>query len=158
MDPETPWLSERQQQTWRGWLAMSTRLPAALHHELQADADLSLPDFDVLVQLTEAAEGRVRVTELAQALHWERSRLSHHVKRMEARGLVVREECLDDKRGAYVALTPAGRTATERAAPAHVRTVRRLVFDALTEQEVAALGAITDKVLAQLALVATVAR
>ena len=110
---------------------MGSRLPAALNRQLQRDSDLSLQDFDVLVQLTDVDEGRVRVSALAAALGWERSRLSHHVTRMERRGLVAREECDDDGRGAFVVLTPAGRAAIERAAPGHVRTVRSLVFDAL---------------------------
>lgn len=150
MDPDAPWLTERQQRTWRRWLALNARLPAALHRELQADSDLSLQDFDVLVQLTDTPHGRVRVSELAAALQWERSRLSHHVKRMAGRGLVEREECVEDGRGAFVVLTAAGRDAIERAAPGHVRTVRRLVIDTLTEQELDVLAGIADKVLAAL--------
>ncbi|WP_240649484.1 MarR family winged helix-turn-helix transcriptional regulator [Streptomyces sp. Z26] len=151
MDPDTPWLSTEQQRVWRNWLRMNTELSAALHRRLQADSDLSLPDYDVLVQLTDTAEARVRVLDLARALRWERSRLSHHVKRMEGRGLVRREEVPGDGRGAYVALTSHGRTVIERAAPAHVRTVRGLVVDAVTDAELAALGAVVDKVLARLA-------
>ena len=147
---ETPWLDDAQQRVWRAWLAMGSRLPAALNRQLQRDSDLSLQDFDVLVQLTDAGDGRVRVSALAAALGWERSRLSHHVTRMQRRGLVVREECGDDGRGAFVVLTPAGRTAIEQAAPDHVRTVRSLVFDALTPAEVASLGAITAKLLDRL--------
>jgi len=146
----TPWLDDRQQQAWRAWLAMGSRLPAALNRQLQRDSDLSLQDFDVLVQLTDAEDGRVRVSALAAALGWERSRLSHHVTRMERRGLVAREECGDDGRGAFVVLTPEGRAAIEAAAPGHVRTVRSLVFDALTPAEVASLEAITAKVLGRL--------
>ncbi len=145
-----PWLSDKQQYVWRRWLTASALLPAALHRELQADAGLSLPDFDVLVQLTDSPEGRVRVTDLARALSWEKSRASHHLTRMERRGLVKREECRDDGRGAFVVLTPDGRTAIEQAAPGHVRTVRSLVFDQLTEEEVDALESILDKVLARL--------
>src|SRR3954454_9231455 len=96
------WLTDTQQRVWRSWLAANALLPAALHRELQADAGLSLPDFDVLVRLTDSGEGRVRMSDLARALTWERSRLSHHVKRMERRGLVRREECPDDGRGAFV--------------------------------------------------------
>jgi DNA-binding MarR family transcriptional regulator len=145
-----PWLDDAQQSLWRQWLAVQARLPAALHRRLLADSGLSLPDFDVLVQLTDVADGRLRVLELATALQWERSRLSHHVKRMEARGLVEREECVDDGRGAYVVLTEAGRAAITAAAPDHVRTVRRLVFDALDESDLRALDRITSRVLARI--------
>ena len=146
----TPWLSERQQHVWRRWLTATALLPAALHRELQADAGLSLPDFDVLVHLTDSPEGRVRVTDLARALSWEKSRASHHLTRMERRGLVRREECGDDGRGAYVRLTEEGRTAIEQAAPGHVRAVRALVFDQLTDHEVAVLDSALGKVLAGL--------
>jgi DNA-binding MarR family transcriptional regulator len=90
------------------------------------------------------------VSELAAVLQWERSRLSHHVKRMERRGLVEREECADDGRGAYVVLTAAGRAALTAAAPDHVRTVRRLVFDALDDDDLCALDRITAKLLDRL--------
>lgn len=149
MSTEIPWLTGKQQRLWRRWLTLNALLPAALHRELQVDSGLSLPDFEVLVQLTDIPEGRVRVNDLARALHWERSRLSHHITRMERRDLIKREECPNDKRGAFVVLTRAGRTAIEQAAPAHVRTVRRLVFDALTEEDTDALAAVVDKVLAR---------
>ena len=151
MTPDSPWLTDEQQRVWRRWLAVNDQLPAALHRELQADSDLSLQDFDVLVQLTDAVEGRVRVSELATALRWERSRLSHHVKRMEGRGLVRREECADDGRGAFVVLTAAGRAAIERAAPgarAHGAPARLRRADPTRSSRRSA--AITGKVLTQL--------
>lgn len=150
MSPDVEWLTTEQEQVWRRWLTLNALLPAALHRELQADAGLSLPDFDVLVHLTDSPAGRVRVSDLAHALQWEKSRLSHHVTRMERRGLVCREECPDDARGAFVVVTPAGRAAIEQAAPGHVRTVRELIFDQLTGAEVASLDVITRKVLARL--------
>jgi DNA-binding MarR family transcriptional regulator len=150
MTTESPWLTTKQQRVWRDWLAMNARLAAALHKQLQKDSGLSLPDFDVLVQLTDTAQGRVRILPLANALGWERSRLSHHIKRMEARGLLEREECPQDGRGAFVVLTPAGREAIQRAAPEHARTVRDLVFDALTDNELDIVARFTDKVLNRL--------
>lgn len=150
MDDESPWLTRKQQRVWRGWLAMNAQVPAVLHRQLQADAGLSLQDFDILVQLTDTADGKLRISELAKALNWERSRFSHHYKRMEARGLVEREECPDDARGAFIVLTPAGRTAIEQAAPAHARAVRDLVFDSLSDDELEAVGRFTDRVLGRL--------
>ncbi|WP_344681328.1 MarR family winged helix-turn-helix transcriptional regulator [Saccharopolyspora taberi] len=129
---------------------MYTQLAARLHREMQADSGLSLTDFEVLVRLTDQDEPRLRVGELAQALQWEKSRLSHHLARMQRRGLVVRQECPEDARGAFIALTGKGRTAIEQAAPAHVETVRDLVFDQLTEDQVDALAAIADCVLDRL--------
>jgi DNA-binding MarR family transcriptional regulator len=150
MTDESPWLPAEAQQLWRRWLRLNALLPGVLHRELQADAGLSLPDFDVLVQLTDSPEGRVRVSDLARGLHWERSRVSHHITRMERRGLVRREECRDDGRGAWVVLTEQGRAVIEQAAPAHVATVRRLVFDALTPQEAQVMAEVIEKVLARL--------
>jgi DNA-binding MarR family transcriptional regulator len=150
MTDESPWLPAEAQQLWRRWLRLNALLPGVLHRELQADAGLSLPDFDVLVQLTDSPEGRVRVSDLARGLHWERSRVSHHITRMERRGLVRREECRDDGRGAWVMLTEQGRAVIEQAAPAHVATVRRLVFDALTPQEAQVMAEVIEKVLARL--------
>ena len=146
----TRWLDETEQRAWRGYLRMQGRLSAQLNRQLQADSELSLADFDVLVHLTDVPDGRVRVLELARQLEWEQSRTSHQVARMQKRGLVVREECADDRRGAFVVLTPAGRAAIEAAAPRHVATVRRLVFDALSTEQVAALGAIAEQVHARL--------
>ena len=146
MTEDTTWLNERQQRVWRSWLAMNAQLPAALHKQLQQDSGLSLLDFDVLVQLSETCEGKIRVVPLATALGWERSRLSHHIKRMEGRGLVMREECHDDGRGAFVVLTSAGREAVERAAPGHLQTVRELVFDSLSDEELDLLERFTANV------------
>jgi DNA-binding MarR family transcriptional regulator len=129
---------------------MTTRLEARLNHELQETAGLSLADYDVLVPLSEAPEGRLRAFELAAGLGWERSRLSHHVARMERRGLVTREDCVADRRGAFVVLADRGRTAIEEAAPAHVESVRHLVFEGLSSEEVTSLGAFTESVLRRL--------
>jgi len=143
---DAQWLDDREQRAWRGYLRMHARLSVALHRQLQTDSDLSLTDFAVLVQLTDAAESRVRVSDLARALQWEQSRTSHHLSRMQRRGLVRRDECPDDRRGAFIVLTADGRAAIEAAAPRHVQTVRRLVFDQLTQAQVDALAAIADRV------------
>ena len=135
---------------WRRWLTLNARLSATLQRELHDDAGLSMPDYEVLVHLTDSPAGRVRVTDLARLLQWERSRVSHHVTRMESRRLVQRVECAEDGRGAFVVITPQGRAAIEQAAPGHVNTVRRLVFDALGSEEIHVFATIIDKVLAQL--------
>ena len=150
MGPEVRWLTAQEEHLWRGWLKLNTDLATTLQRELQQDVGLSMPDFEVLVHLTDNPEGRVRVTDLAGLLQWERSRVSHHVTRMEGRGLVARVECSEDGRGAFVVITPQGRAAIEEAAPGHVRAVRRLMFDALSEEETAALAAVIDKLLARL--------
>ncbi|MDT0609020.1 MarR family winged helix-turn-helix transcriptional regulator [Streptomyces lancefieldiae] len=145
MTNDIPWLNDDEQHMWRQWMGLHAELLATLNREMQADTGLSNPDYQVLVVLTDSAEGRIRVSDLAASLQWERSRVSHHVARMEKRDLVSRRGCPDDGRGAFVRITETGRAAIERAAPAHVRAVRDLVFDALTADEVAQLGAIFDR-------------
>ncbi|MGH3433539.1 MAG: MarR family winged helix-turn-helix transcriptional regulator [Thermocrispum sp.] len=130
---------------------MTKQLNAVLVRRMQAESDLSMADFEVLVQLTDKADGRVRYADLAGGLAWEKSRLSHHIARMQRRGLVDRQICPTDGRGAFVAVTPQGRRAIERAAPRHVETVRELVFDTLSGEQVWQLRAIADRVLAGLA-------
>lgn len=144
---EPRWLDEREQRAWRGYLAMQARLQARLNRRLQDDSGLSLTDFDVLVALTDSDDVRMRVHELADTLQWERSRLSHQLSRMQRRGLLEREDCEDDARGAFVVLTDAGRRAIERAAPPHVDAVRELVFDGLDDDQVDALARIAEIVL-----------
>lgn len=146
----TAWLDEEQQRTWRSWLQLNRDLPAALARDLASCSELSMADFEVLVNLTDVPEGRLRISELAANMAWERSRVSHQLKRMEARGLVDRAGCPDDGRGSFVGITPAGRAAIEQAAPSHVEAVRRLVVDVLTEEELATLGRLTDKLLARM--------
>ena len=147
---EPRWLDEREQCAWRRYLQMNARLEARLHRQLQTDSGLSLADFDVLVHLTDRPEGRLRVLELADGLQWEKSRLSHHLTRMQKRGLIGREECPQDGRGAFIVLTEDGRRAIEHAAPRHVATVRELFLDQLDDDQVDVLGAIAERVLARL--------
>ena len=145
------WLSEDEQRAWRALLRMTSQLDARLNRELQQTSGLSLADYDVLVLLTDVPDGRLRVFELAQELGWEQSRLSHHLSRMQRRGLVLREDCDTDRRGAFVVLTEQGLAAITAAAPAHVAIVRHLVFDELAAEQVAALDATARHVLARLA-------
>ncbi|MFC1403583.1 MULTISPECIES: MarR family winged helix-turn-helix transcriptional regulator [Streptacidiphilus] len=147
---EPRWLNDTEQHAWRSFLRMQAQLTTRLGRELQAESDLSIADYDVLVHLTDLEGGRRRILELARELDWEKSRMSHHLARMAKRGLIAREECEADGRGAFIAITPQGQAAIEAAAPRHVETVRRLVFDALTSEQVAALGAVSDRILEQL--------
>ncbi|WP_218104921.1 MarR family winged helix-turn-helix transcriptional regulator [Micromonospora mirobrigensis] len=145
---DTRWLDEDEQRAWRAYLRMQAQLTARLGRQLQADAGLSLADYEVLVQLTDAADGRLRPFELQRCLQWEQSRLSHHLARMQRRGLVERQECPEDARGAFVAITEAGRAAIETAAPGHVATVRRLFLDHLGRDQLRTLEQLADQVTA----------
>jgi DNA-binding MarR family transcriptional regulator len=129
------WLSDDEQRAWRTYLRMSSLLPAALNRELQQECGLTLAEYGVLVQLSETPEQRLRPFQICEALNWEQSRLSHQLTRMERRGLVSRRECEADGRGAFIELTAAGADAIGAAAPRHVATVRRLVFDRLSDAQ-----------------------
>ena len=151
MDHMTRWLTDSEQRAWRGYQAVQAQLSARLNRQLQTDSGLSLADYEVLVALTDRPEGRLRVFELAEALQWEQSRLSHHLARMQQRGLVNRRACRDDRRGSYVLVTAAGRRAIEAAAPGHVEAVRRLFFDGLSPDQVELVELLSSRILARLA-------
>ncbi|WP_216853512.1 MarR family winged helix-turn-helix transcriptional regulator [Phytoactinopolyspora halotolerans] len=144
---ETRWLDDEEQRAWRSFVRMTEKLNARLHRQLQTDSELSLSDFAVLVGLTDVPTESLRVSELAAALEWEKSRVSHQITRMERRGLVERVDCPNDGRSAFVNLTACGRKAIEAAAPQHVETVRTLFLDHLTRAQLKALGTIADQVL-----------
>jgi DNA-binding MarR family transcriptional regulator len=142
------WLTEEQQEIWRNYLAMASRLQTAMHRQLQQDCELSLSDYDVLVALSE--RGPLRINELGEALAWEQSRLSHQLRRMRGRGLVTRQGSDDDRRGATVELTDGGRAALELAAPGHAELVRSAMFDGMSSAQLRAFGAVAQAVAARL--------
>jgi hypothetical protein len=119
------WLTADEQRAWRAYLRVGTMLTARLNRQLQADCGLSLPEYEVLVQLSEAPGGKLRP-------------------------FVVRQDCAADRRGADVVLTAAGRAAIESAAPGHVAAVRRLVFDQMDSEQAAAFGQAFEAILAGL--------
>jgi len=150
MNDETQWLSPREQHSWRAFIRLNQKLTARLGSELQTNAKLSGPDFAILVALTDESSGRLRFQELAKAIEFEQSRLSHQIGRMIKRGLVAREECAEDGRGAFVTITAQGRETIEAAAPKHVAAVRRLVLDAVSPEEFEALGDIAERIIKHL--------
>lgn len=144
------WLDAREARAWRGYTRMRDMLAARLDRDLARHSGLSSSDYAVLVHLSEAPEGRLRAFALCEAVQWERSRLSHHLSRMARRGLVRRQECETDRRGAYIVLTEQGRSAITAAAPAHVEDVRRYLIDVLTPTQLDALADIAETVLTHL--------
>jgi len=146
MDPR--WLDDAEQRAWRSYLAATRLLSAAVDQDLQVEAQMPHAYYEILVRLSEAPERTLRMSELAEAAESSRSRLSHAVARLEEAGWVRRRSCPSDRRGALAALTPAGFAALEAAAPGHVATVRRYLFDALTPEQMVQLGAICDAVVA----------
>jgi DNA-binding MarR family transcriptional regulator len=144
----TRWLSNDQQRAWRAYRRMTLLLDAAVARELARESGLSMPDYLVLSTLSESEGHRRRLTELATRMQWSPSRLSHHVTRMEQRGLVTRAECSEDLRAAYVVLTDIGWDTLRAAAPGHVESVRNHLIDLLDDDDLAALTAIGEKVAA----------
>ena len=124
--------------TWRSLLDTTAELRRVLGAELQ-ETSLSPADYHVLLALSEANGKRLRSSALAQTIDWERSRLSHHIGRMEKRGLIRREDCASDSRGAEVALTAEGARLFRRATVPHMRSIKRHFVDALTGDQFAAL-------------------
>lgn len=141
------WLTGEEQRLWRQWLDVTRGLETVLGEELYAASGLSMPDYAVLVVLSEAPGESSRVSSLASVLEWERSRLSHHLARMEKRGLIDRRTCPEDARGQIVTLTDEGRQRLSAAAPGHVGSVRRYLFDPLDSRDLAALARITQRLL-----------
>jgi DNA-binding MarR family transcriptional regulator len=140
------WLTAREQAAWRAYLDMTAKLNARLEREMQQQSGISIADYSVLVQLSEHVDARMRVLELARALGWEKSRLSHQLTRMQQRGLIERSNCSEDRRGAWIVLTERGRDAIVAAAPRHVESVRRYMFSELDAEQISALDRIARTV------------
>jgi DNA-binding MarR family transcriptional regulator len=145
---ETRWLDPAEDRAWRGYRRMFLLLNTRLARDLLADAGLSEADYDVLSSLSEADGRSERLSVLAARMLWSQSRLSHHIARMQARGLVTREDCESDGRGSVVVLTKAGLLAIEVAAPGHVAAVRAHLIDRLSPHQIKVLGDIAELVVA----------
>ncbi|MEU3464520.1 MarR family winged helix-turn-helix transcriptional regulator [Streptomyces sp. NPDC006733] len=150
MTEEPRWLTDREQRAWQAYRRMFLLLNAQLARDLGQDSGLSEPDYDVLSSLGGSPRHRRRISDLADHMLWSRSRLSHHLARMQKRGLVVREECDTDGRGAIVALTEEGLRTLNAAAPLHVRSVRRHFIDLLDPDQIDAFASIGERVVDQL--------
>lgn len=126
---------------------MRRQLDLTLERRLQADAGISSADFAILVSLHEQPERRLRAGRIGDIIGWEKSRVSHQLKRMEQRGLVSRAECDDDARGVWIELTPDGRRAVLAAMRDHAEAIRQYFFDQVTEDERALLLSVSQRVL-----------
>ena len=142
----TRWLTDDQQLAWRAWIAASLLLPDRLSRDLQDEAGISLADYEILVHLSESPQRRLRMSELADLTLSSRSRLSHQIDRLSDAGLVDRQPCSEDRRGAFAVLTRDGYDFLVTTAPAHVASVRAHLVDVLTPEEFDVLGRICTKV------------
>jgi DNA-binding MarR family transcriptional regulator len=134
------WLSTEEQRHWRALVTAMTVLQRQLNADMLAAHDLSMDDYGILAMLSEAPGGRLRFGELAEVLRVPKAHITYRFRRLEGQGLVRREACPTDARGAFAVLTAEGRAVIEQAAPTHVASVRRHVLDHLTGAQLAALG------------------
>jgi DNA-binding MarR family transcriptional regulator len=133
---QADWLSSSEQDAWRAYIRLAKMLMRQLDRDLHPFG-LSSNDYEILVELSEAPGHRLRMTELAGRTAQSRSRLSHQVSRMEAKGLMRREDCAGDKRGTFAVITQRGMATIERVAPSHVESVRRHFIDHLSPDQLA---------------------
>ena len=140
VEDATPWLTDAQTDEWKAVVALLTTLPAALDAQLKRDAGLNLYEYNVLVALSGRPENEIPMSDLARLTQSSPSRLSHAVGRLEQAGWVTRGSCVAAGKRTSARLTAEGEEQLRRAAPGHVREVRRLVVDALGPERLSALG------------------
>lgn len=141
------WLTAEQQKVWRTYLLGSARLNERLDADLHRSG-LDLPEYEILVTLEESPDRQRRMSDLADAVHQSRSRLTHTIARMEKSGLVERTTCPTDRRGVWAKLTDDGFAVLQQAAPGHVAAVRQNFVDAVSPQDWEAVGRVFEAVLA----------
>jgi DNA-binding MarR family transcriptional regulator len=139
---EARWLSDREQAVWRRFIHATGKFYEELERQLQRDSNIPHTYYTILVELSEAPNRTMRMSDLADECRSSRSRLSHAVARLESVGWVTRQGCPSDKRGSYAVLTDAGFAAIADAAPGHVEWVRRHLFDVLTDEQLGQLDRI----------------
>ena len=147
---ETRWLTDGEQDLWRILREFLWQFPSAMDRQMLRDSNMQTGEYSVLAVLSETSEPSLRPADVATALSWDRSRLSHLLRRMEAKGLISRCSDETDRRGHQITLTAQGRQRIEEAAPSHVSFVRETVFDSLEPTERAALESALPKILAAL--------
>lgn len=147
---ETPWLSTEEQQTWRAFLGGTTVLTDRLDRDLRAAHGLSMPEYEILVRLSEAPGRAIRMAELADAVSHSRSRVTHTIARLEREGIVLRGQCSDDGRGVSAVLTDHGFSVLEEAAHTHVKGVHDYLIKNASKEDLAAVGRVMNMVQDQL--------
>jgi DNA-binding MarR family transcriptional regulator len=145
-DDGVRWLDQGQQRCWRAFLVGTTLLMDRLDRDLRDKHRLSLPEYEILVRLSEAEGNRMRMANLADSVSHSRSRVTHTIARMEGAGLVTRDACLSDGRGVEAVLTPYGGQVLADAAPTHVAGVRAMLVDLAEPEDFEAVGRVFDAV------------
>jgi DNA-binding MarR family transcriptional regulator len=144
------WLNAEEMRAWRAYVVGKELLDAQLNRDLQEEHQLALADYEVLVRLSEAPEGQVRMSTLAAQVASSKSRISHQVGRMEKAGLVRRQECPGDRRGVFAVLTNRGQEVLLSAAPTHARGVRDNLIDLISEQEKLIIAEVFERLMSHL--------
>ena len=150
--PSTRWLNQSQQRAWRAFLVGYTLLSDRLDDELRDAFGIGINEYEVLVRLSESDDHRMRMSTLAEAMSFSRSRITHTITRMEGTGLVNRCAATDDGRGIVAQLTDKGYALLVEAAPVHVTGVREHMVDLASDDDLAALGRVMNAVVDQLAV------
>jgi DNA-binding MarR family transcriptional regulator len=146
--PDPRKLTDEEDELFATFYRMRRGFDRALDAQLQHDHGVSISELEVLMALVRSPGRRLRVRELVAVTGWEKSRVSHQVTRMEARGFVDRQECAEDKRASYIHLTGEGRRIVVRALPKHTATIRRILFDPLSDEQQAGFLDISQRMLA----------
>lgn len=150
-DSDIRWLDRDQQRSWRAYLVGTTLLMDRLDRDLREQHNLSMPEYEILVRLSEAEDHRMRMAVLADSVSHSRSRVTHTIARLEKTGLVERAACLSDGRGVEAIITDKGFAALKDAAPTHVAGVRQLLVDLVGDEDFEAVGrvfnTVTDKLI-----------
>jgi DNA-binding MarR family transcriptional regulator len=149
-ESDTPWLSPEQQRVWRSFLGGTTVLLDRLDRDLRNAHGLSMPEYEILVRLSEAPGRSIRMAELAASVSHSRSRVTHTIARLERENIVVRGQCVEDGRGVSAVLTDHGFGILEKAAHTHVQGVNDYLIENADAEDFAALGRIMEKVLGRL--------
>lgn len=145
-DAPARWLTEREYAAWRSYIDGSARVTEALARQLEQHTELTLSEYEVLVRLSESEDWTLRMSEIADELAHSRSRVTHAVRRMEARGLVRRVACAKDGRGVNCVMTQRGFDELSQSAPGHVAAVRKVLIDVLEPAELDQLGALMSRI------------
>ncbi|GAA2145505.1 MarR family transcriptional regulator [Kitasatospora kazusensis] len=137
---EPRWLDEHEMAAWQGFVAASNLINRRLEQQLKEGSGLSHTQYEILVQLSAAAGGSLRMTDLADRLVTSKSGLTYQVTQLEKAGLVIRRSCPSDVRGVFAELTQDGWLVLRAAAPGHVATVREVLIDVLSREQLAVLA------------------
>jgi DNA-binding MarR family transcriptional regulator len=152
-EQDVRWLSADQIEAWLAFFGAAALLNRRLDQQLKDDAGLTHVQYEVMARLSEAPDRELRMTELADTLYTSQSGTTYQIAQLEKAGLVRRRQCLGGPRAVYAVLTDAGFEVLRRAAPGHVNTVRELLIDVLTPEELEAvsngLGRVRDRIVEQ---------